>query len=111
MGALKLAERVGETLREAVRRAGPRISGPTLRIGMMPWPTSVLPIDPVALLARAAAAVRTGRPEPEYPWVSRFADASTVSAPRRCSRAHHRAPVCARREDEGLMKAAISCSR
>ena len=83
MGALKLAERVGETLREAVRRAGPRISGPTLRIGYDAVANlKYSPIDPVALLARAAAAVRTGRPEPEYPWVSRFADASTVSAPR-----------------------------
>ncbi len=30
------------------------------------------PIDPVALLGRAAAAVRNGRPEPGYPWVRRF---------------------------------------
>jgi hypothetical protein len=36
------------------------------------------PVDPVALLGRAAAAVRHGRPEPGYPWVRRF-DAGTVS--------------------------------
>ena len=30
------------------------------------------PIDPVALLARAAAAVRNGKPEPDAPWVRRF---------------------------------------
>ncbi len=37
------------------------------------------PIDPVALLGRAAAAVRNGRPEPGFPWVRRF-DVGTASA-------------------------------
>ncbi|HXV85379.1 MAG TPA: response regulator [Gemmatimonadales bacterium] len=30
------------------------------------------PADPVALLARASAAVRGGRPDPSFPWVRRF---------------------------------------
>lgn len=81
-GALKLAERVGGALREAVRR-GPRASWPTLRIGYDAVANlKYAPIDPVALLARAAAAVRSGRPEPECPWVSRFADAGTEPPPR-----------------------------
>jgi len=83
IGALKLAERVGETLRDAVRRGRPRVSGPTLRVGYDAVANlKYSPIDPVALLARAATAVRTGRPEPEYPWVSRFADANTVPVQR-----------------------------
>jgi PleD family two-component response regulator len=30
------------------------------------------PMDPVSLLAQASAAVRTGQPDPNYPWVRRF---------------------------------------
>jgi CheY-like chemotaxis protein len=75
VGALKLAERVGGTLREVVRGPGPRVSWPPLRIGYDAVANlKYSPIDPVALLARAAAAVHTGRPEPEHPWVRRFAD-------------------------------------
>jgi len=76
-GALKLAERVGGTLRKTVR-----VSWPTLRIGYDAVANlTYSPIDPLALLARAAAAVRTGRPEPEYPGVNRFADAGTGIGP------------------------------
>ncbi len=91
-GALKLAERVGGMLRDAVR-AGPRISGPTLRIGYDAVANlKYSPIDPVALLARAAAAVRTGRPEPEHPWVSRFADSGTEPTPKEAATARLTAP-------------------
>ncbi|HYT84629.1 MAG TPA: response regulator [Gemmatimonadales bacterium] len=76
VGAVKLAERVGGTLREAIRGPGPRASWPTLRIGYDAVANlKYSPIDPVALLSRAAAAVRMGKPEPDRPWVRRFADA------------------------------------
>ncbi len=80
VGAVKLAGRIGGTLRESIRR-GPRVSWPTLRIGYDAVTNlKYCPIDPVALLARAAAAVRSGKPEPEDPWVSRFADAGSDPA-------------------------------
>jgi len=45
------------------------------------------PIDPVALLARATAAVRDGKPEPGAPWVRRFelAAAAKPAGPPRIS--------------------------
>ena len=79
-GVERLYHDVGGALRESIGR-GPRVSWPTLRIGYDAVTNlKYSPIDPVALLARAAAAVRSGKPEPEYPWVSRFADASTEPA-------------------------------
>ncbi len=81
-GALKLADRIGGTLREAIRGTGPRVSWPTLRIGYDAVANlKYSPIDPIGLLARAAAAVRSGKPEPDYPWVRRFADLGKTPAP------------------------------
>jgi DNA-binding response OmpR family regulator len=80
-GALKLADRIGGTLREAIRGNGPRISWPTLRIGYDAVANlKYSPIDPIGLLARAAAAVRSGKPDADYPWVRRFTDAGKAPA-------------------------------
>jgi PleD family two-component response regulator len=80
-GALKLAQRVASVLSTApVRGATPAVPGPTLRVGYDAVVNlKYAPIDPVALLGRAAAAVRNGRPEPGFPWVRRF-DAGAASA-------------------------------
>lgn len=60
-GAVKLAERVGQVLRTAgtVFRAG-YVSVDNLKYA---------PVDPVGLIVRAAAAVRTGAAEPALPWL------------------------------------------
>ena len=73
-GALKLAQRVASVLCAAPGSgAQPVTPGPTLRVGYdAVGNLKYSPIDPVALLGRAAAAVRNGRPEPGYPWVRRF---------------------------------------
>lgn len=39
------------------------------------------PMDPLALLARASAAVRVGRPEPGHPWLRRYEDSAAWRAP------------------------------
>jgi PleD family two-component response regulator len=70
-GALKLAQRVATALCEAPG-AGPQVH-PSLRVGYDAVANlKYSPIDPAGLLARAASAVRTGRPEPGYPWVRRY---------------------------------------
>jgi CheY-like chemotaxis protein len=73
-GALKLAQRVASVLcAPPGGAANPVTPGPTLRVGYDAVVNlKYSPIDPVALLGRAAAAVRNGRPEPGYPWVRRF---------------------------------------
>ena len=78
VGALKLVRRAAVALRGTV---GGAAAEATLRVGY----DSVVnltysPIDPVALLARAAAAVRTGKPEPDAPWVRRFEGGLPVGA-------------------------------
>ncbi len=81
-GALRLAQRVASAL-SAVPGGGRENAvtpGPGLRVGYDAVVNlKYAPIDPVALLGRAAAAVRNGRPEPGYPWVRRF-DVGTASA-------------------------------
>lgn len=74
-GALRLAQRVASAL--CASPGGGRETGitpgPGLRVGYDAVVNlKYAPIDPVALLGRAAAAVRNGRPEPGYPWVRRF---------------------------------------
>src|SRR5438046_4118094 len=69
-GALKLVHRAAAALRGTV---GGAASDASLRVGYDAVANlTYSPIDPVALLARAAAAVRNGKPEPDAPWVRRF---------------------------------------
>ena len=69
-GALKLVHRAASALRGAVGGGAPE---GTLRCGYDAVANlTYSPIDPVSLLARAAAAVRNGKPEPDAPWVRRF---------------------------------------
>lgn len=78
-GAVKLAQRVGSVLCGAIGGGGVLAPGSTLRAGFDAVANfTYSPIDPVELLARAAAAVRNGKPEPGYPWVRRF-DVSLAS--------------------------------
>ena len=70
VGALKLVHRAASALRGAVGGGAPEA---TLRCGYDAVANlTYSPIDPVSLLARAAAAVRNGKPEPDAPWVRRF---------------------------------------
>jgi PleD family two-component response regulator len=80
-GVLKLAQRVASVLcAPPGGGTNPATPGPTLRVGYDAVVNlKYSPIDPVALLGRAAAAVRNGRPEPGYPWVRRF-DVGQASA-------------------------------
>ena len=82
-GALKLAQRVASALTAAPGGGGGASQvtpGPGLVVGYDAVVNlKYSPIDPVALLGRAAAAVRNGRPEPGYPWVRRF-DVGAASA-------------------------------
>jgi len=80
-GAIRLAQRVASALCASPggSRENAVIPGPGLRVGYDAVVNlKYAPIDPVALLGRAAAAVRNGRPEPGYPWVRRF-DVGTAS--------------------------------
>ncbi|PYP64367.1 MAG: hypothetical protein DMD37_02830 [Gemmatimonadetes bacterium] len=78
VGALKLVRRAAVALRGTVGGAAPES---TLRVGYDSVANlTYSPIDPVALLARAAAAVRTGKPEPDAPWVRRFEGGLPVGA-------------------------------
>ncbi|HEX9283891.1 MAG TPA: response regulator [Gemmatimonadales bacterium] len=79
-GALKLAQRVADSLRDVIGERPPG-APPSLRAGYDAVANfKYSPIDPVELLTRAAAAVRTGKPEPDHPWVRRF-DTSRTSGP------------------------------
>jgi len=80
-GAIRFAQRFASAL--CASPGGSRENmvtpGPGLRVGYDAVVNlKYAPIDPVALLGRAAAAVRNGRPEPGYPWVRRF-DVGTPS--------------------------------
>jgi len=80
-GAIRFAQRVASALCASPggSREGAVSPGPGLRVGYDAVVNlKYAPIDPVALLGRAAAAVRNGRPEPGYPWVRRF-DVGTAS--------------------------------
>ena len=80
-GAIRFAQRVASALTASPGggRENAVTPGPGLRVGYDAVVNlKYAPIDPVALLGRAAAAVRNGRPEPGYPWVRRF-DAGTTA--------------------------------
>lgn len=78
-GAIRFAQRVASALTASPGGGQENAVTPGLRVGYDAVVNlKYAPIDPVALLGRAAAAVRNGRPEPGYPWVRRF-DAGTAS--------------------------------
>ena len=78
-GAIRFAQRVASALTASPGGGREAAVTPGLRVGYDAVVNlKYAPIDPVALLGRAAAAVRNGRPEPGYPWVRRF-DAGTSS--------------------------------
>jgi PleD family two-component response regulator len=84
-GAVHLARRVAETLR-VVGGVPAVIPGTTLQVGYEAVANlKYSPIDPVALITRATAAVRDGTPEPTAPWVRRYeltAPAKPMGPPR-----------------------------
>jgi PleD family two-component response regulator len=70
-GAVKLAHRIGDALRD----------GGSVNVGYDAVPNlKYSPIDPVALLLRATTAVRTGTPEPGYAWMRRFDETKAAPA-------------------------------
>ncbi len=72
-GVLRFAQRVASALTASPGGGRETAVTPGLRVGYDAVVNlKYAPIDPVALLGRAAAAVRNGRPEPGYPWVRRF---------------------------------------
>ncbi len=77
-GAVLLAQRVCDTL----QREGHLGSGAALRVGYAAVSNvGYLPTDPVALLARASAAARAGKPEPGHAWLRRYDDTTTQNSP------------------------------
>jgi hypothetical protein len=80
-GAVKLGQRIGAALREVFGASGSVAAASALQVGYDAVTNlKYSPIDPVALLLRATTAVRTGTPEPGYPWMRRF-DEAKASAP------------------------------
>jgi CheY-like chemotaxis protein len=76
-GALKLAVRLSDTLRERMS-SDAQFRARSVRAGYdVVANFGYKPMDPVALMARAAVAVRDGRPEPGSPWVRRFKDSAS----------------------------------
>lgn len=72
-GAVKLAQRVSGVVRQELGRLGRLAAASALRVGYEAVGNlRYTPIDPVELLQRATAAVRSGRPESDAPWVRRF---------------------------------------
>jgi PleD family two-component response regulator len=71
-GAVRLAERLTEALRHLAIRDG--IAGDVqIHVGYEAVSNlAYAPIEPVAMLLRAATALRNGRPEPKRAWVRRF---------------------------------------
>jgi len=87
VGALQLARRATESLCEEGSKSA-LIAGKTLHAGYEAVSNlKYSPMDPVALLARATAAVRDGKPDADAPWVRRFELAATAqaAAPQRTS--------------------------
>lgn len=83
VGAVKLAHRVADALRDVTADAVPLLPGTTLRAGYDAVANlKYSPTDPVDLLVRANAAVRGGAPEPGAPWVRRFDGAPHVPSSR-----------------------------
>lgn len=79
-GAVKLAQRVAGVLCRGSGGSTPPAPGSTLRAGYDAVANlTYAPTDPVELVGRASAAVRSGKPEPGYPWMRRF-DGGTASS-------------------------------
>ena len=78
-GAVLLARRV---LAMMQRGNGGEHAAPTLNVGYdVVANVTYRPIDPVALLARASAAVRIGKPLPGSPWLRRFDESVSWTPP------------------------------
>jgi len=79
-GAIRVAHRVADLLCD--ESAGmPLKRGETLHAGYAAVANfKYSPVDPVALLARAGAAVRGGKPEPEFPWLRGYELVTTPPA-------------------------------
>jgi PleD family two-component response regulator len=72
VGAVRFMRRLVAELNRTSAAQG-RASTPVLRVGFDAITNMrYAPSDPVELLARASAAVRSGRPETEHPWLRRF---------------------------------------
>ncbi len=80
-GAIKLAQRIGDALRDGVGVNDSSASGSALQVGYDAVTNlKYSPIDPVALLLRATTAVRSGTPEPGCSWMRRFDEANASAA-------------------------------
>lgn len=81
LGAAALAMRVSSIL-----RAGPTGDGKGVQALLVGYEAvdnlTYAPINPPDLIARASAAVRTGRPEPANQWLRRFEPAPAFDGPR-----------------------------
>jgi len=72
-GAVKLAQRITESLGEGNGGGEHPIPGSSLWVGYEAVDNlRYSPVDPVELLSRAAAAAKSGTPEAEAPWVRHF---------------------------------------
>lgn len=75
VGAVHLARRVRGALSQGRGGEKPGGGAASLQVGYDAIANlTYSPADPVELLSRAGAAVRTGKPEPEAPWVRRYAE-------------------------------------
>lgn len=82
-GMVRLAVRVGAALSASVGGKTPFVPGSTLRAGYDAVANfTYSPVDPVELLGRASAAVRSGKAESGSPWVRRYEEASASGARR-----------------------------
>jgi len=72
-GAIKLAQRITDSLAEGNGGGEHPVPGSSLWVGYEAVDNlRYSPVDPVELLSRAAAAARGGTPEPDVPWVRHF---------------------------------------
>ena len=82
-GAIRLAWRLDAELRKDLGIAAGARAEPAFRAGYDAVASiRYAPIDPAVLLSRAAAAVQSGSPEPQLPWLRRYVpDPSDQSTP------------------------------
>lgn len=79
-GALKLVHRRVAAVQAAFGDESDRFPGAVLRVGYDAVTNlRYSPIDPADLLARAMVALRSGTPEPGYPWVRRYDPSATAA--------------------------------
>lgn len=75
LGMVRLALRVGAALSTSIGGRAAFVPGSTLRAGYDAVANfTYSPVDPVELLGRASAAVRSGKPETGSTWVRRYED-------------------------------------